>query len=323
MVAVCVNAGAAVAWLAAVAVGTAVDRPMSDMQPASRAASERRRSFSPGDLPTPSRTAIADYDRDDECSQKGASYERRPPSPQRRIHGLAERRRPTVALRPVQRARGLPAAAAGAAAVAVADDAPPALDPDDPPPRWPAAVADDPLLPLPDPAPCVPGYAPDAVGERADAVRRHSRGAGSGALLVAGRGLRGDGRQVVDVRLTGDEGRLVAGLDVQVASGPRPGPPAGAFGPGRTPASTRLTGSGEYPIGPICLLPLADRVVLEVGDRLALAARLTRIVRRDSGTTGRFDHVDVRRQRVGPRIGVGVHVGQRLEQVVRASSGPC
>ena len=72
----------------------------------------------------------------------------------------------------------------------------------------------------------VPRISPRRRRCGADAVRRHSRRAGAGALRITGRRQGRDGGQIVRVRLTLDERRLVAGLDVQVRQVDARSPPA-------------------------------------------------------------------------------------------------
>ena len=61
-----------------------------------------------------------------------------------------------------------------------------------------------------------PGYDPDEVGVAPMPFGVTPAAHGPGALLVTGGRLRRDGREVVGVRLARDEGRLVAGVDIEV-----------------------------------------------------------------------------------------------------------
>ena len=63
------------------------------------------------------------------------------------------------------------------------------------------------------------GFSRRLVGDRVRVGQADAGGARPGAALVAGRRLRRDQREMVLVRLAGDEGRVVAGADVRCCSG--------------------------------------------------------------------------------------------------------
>ena len=141
---------------------------------------------------------------------------------------------------------------------------------------------------------------------------RPERGVRTRALagLVAVGGHRRDLRQVVAVRLAGDERGVPAGRDVTLGQVD--------VGIGLLQLRDLLEAGlyevdGQRRVADRAHLPLAfaDRVVDEVRDRLALGRGHLRIVR-----TGRQQHVRVRRQRVRARIVQRVDVREVLQQIV-------